>query len=638
MNQTFEIIGFTEIKRQLAEYANTGQGKELAHALTPCLSEITLQKHLRETSEARRCLEEVGAPPIPHMESVDEKIDAVVRGEMLTAEELESVGMFLRAVSRMKSYLKEGMEKQIGLAFYNENLVEHPVLEEELAHSIRGGHVDDYASAHLKDIRRGLDLKQQEIKERAERLLKANKAFLADSFVVTRNGRICLPIKKDCRAKIAGSVIDTSASGATLFIEPAAIARLREELELLQIEEDCEVRRILYTLCDAVAAEADSLKENIRTLVTLDFVFAKGKMSFDMNAIEPQINTDRFICLKNARHPLLPKEACVPLNFSIGNGRRGVIITGPNTGGKTVAIKTVALISVMACSGLHVPCEEARIAMNSQVLCDIGDGQNLSDNLSTFSAHITNVMNILRKVNRESLVILDELGSGTDPAEGMGIAISILEELRKSECLFLVTTHYPEVKEYAAHHEEIENARMAFDRDSLKPLYRLEIGKSGESCALYIAKRLGVPNEMLKTAALAAYGTVSDQLTSELDLNAPAKKLQKEPAPRIEKRQVQKSLPWETVQFTRGDSVTVYPEEKIGIVVKPADDMGNVLVQIRKEKLLINQKRLKLKVKASELYPEDYDFSIIFDTVENRKARHQMGKHHMPGLTIEVEE
>lgn len=638
MNQTFEIIGFTEIKRQLAEYANTRQGKELAAALTPCLSEITLQKLLRETTEARKCLEEVGTPPIPRMEDIGEKVDASLRGEILTAEELESIGMFLRTISRMKAYLKEGMEKQICLAFYNENLVENPELAEELARSIRGGRVDDYASAYLKDIRRNLELKQQEIKQRAERLLKTHKTLLADSFVVTRNGRICLPIKKDCRGKIAGSVIDTSASGATLFIEPAAIAGLREELELLQIEEDCEVRKILYTLCDAIATEADSLKENIRTLVTLDFVFAKGKMSFDMDAIEPEMNTEHLISLKNARHPLLPKETCVPLNFSVGEGKRGVIITGPNTGGKTVAIKTVALLSVMACSGLHVPCETARIAMNSQVLCDIGDGQNLSDNLSTFSAHITNVMNILRKVNRESLVILDELGSGTDPAEGMGIAISILEELRKSECLFLVTTHYPEVKEYATHHEEIENARMAFDRESLKPLYRLEIGKSGESCALYIAKRLGVPNEMLKTAALAAYGTVSQQLAAELDLNAPAQRLQKESAPHIEKRQTLNNRPWETVQFTRGDSVTVYPEEKIGIVVKPADDMGNVLVQIQKEKLWINQKRLKLKVKASELYPEDYDFSIIFDTVENRKARHQMGKHHMPGLTIEVKE
>lgn len=638
MNQTFEIIGFSEIRRQLAEYANTNQGKALAKDLTPYLSETTLQKHLRETSQARRCLDEIGTPPIPHMEDLAKKIDSAIRGEMLTAEDIEAIGMFLRAIGRMKSYLALGMERQISLAFYNENLIELPELEEEIERSIRGGRVDDYASGYLKDLRRNLELKQQEIKDRAERLLKTNKAYLADSFVVTRNGRICLPIKKDCRGKVAGSVIDTSASKSTLFIEPAALSNLREGFELLQIEEDSEVRRILYTLCDEIANKADILKENIRTLVTLDFVFAKGKMSFDMNAVEPLINTDRYIRLKNARHPLLPKETCVPLNFSIGNGKRGVIITGPNTGGKTVAIKTVALLSLMACCGLHVPCEEAELTMNSQILCDIGDGQNISDNLSTFSAHITNVLSILRRVNRESLVILDELGSGTDPAEGMGIAIAILEELRKSECLFLVTTHYPEVKEYANHHEEIENARMAFDRESLKPLYRLEIGKAGDSCALYIAKRLGIPNEMLKTAAMAAYGTVSTQLTEELDLNAPAQRLKKEPAPRIEKHQNLSTLPWNTQKFERGDSVTVLPDEKIGIVVKPADDMGNVLVQIQKEKVMVNQKRLKLKVAATELYPEDYDFSIIFDTVENRKARHQMSKHHMPDLMIEMDE
>ena len=638
MNDTFEIIGFSEIKRQLAQYANTKKGKELAKALTPYLSELTLQKHLRETTQARKCLEEIGTPPIPQMEDMEEKIDAAVRGEMLSAEDIEAVGMFLRAVSRMKSYLAAGIEKQIGLAFYSENLIEKPELEEEIARSIRGGRVDDYASAYLRDTRRSIERKQQEIKDRAERLMKTNKPYLADSFVVTRNGRICLPIKKDCRGKVAGSLIDTSASKATLFIEPAALIDLREELELLQIEEDSEMRRILYMLCDTIAAEADTLKENIRTLVSLDFVFAKGKMSFDMNAVEPHINTDRHIRLKNARHPLLPKEFCVPLNFSIGGGKRGIIITGPNTGGKTVAIKTVALLSLMACAGLHVPCEEAEIAMNSQVLCDIGDGQNISDNLSTFSAHITNVLSILRKVNRESLVVLDELGSGTDPAEGMGIAIAILEELRKSECLFLVTTHYPEVKEYAAQHEEIENARMAFDRESLKPLYRLEIGKAGDSCALYIAKKLGLPSEMLKTAAKAAYGNLTEKLISELNLNDTTQQLQKEAAPRIEKIQAAKTLPWETPQFTRGDSVTVLPEEKIGIVVKSADDKGNVLVQIQKEKILINQKRLKLKVRAAELYPEDYDFSIIFDTVENRKARHQMSKHHMPDLIIETDE
>ena len=289
----------------------------------------------------------------------------------------------------------------------------------------------------------------------------------------------------------------------------------------------------------------------------------------------------------------------------------------------------------MAGSGLHVPCERADICMANQVLCDIGDGQNIADNLSTFSAHIQNVLDILKRVTRESIVILDELGSGTDPAEGMGIAVSILEQLRESGCLFLATTHYPEVKNYAAGHEEILNARMAFDRENLKPLYRLEIGKAGESCALYIAKRLGMPDDMLCMAACKAYGDISQELRAELHLEEAGKtRLPKLPSPSLEKMQGKKALQNRYSTFSRGDSVTVYPEQVIGIVVKPEDDKGNVLVQVKKEKRMINHRRLKLKVAASRLYPEDYDFSIVFDTVENRKARHQMGKHHLEGVEI----
>lgn len=638
MNHTFETIGFEEIKVRLETYANTIQGKQIASSLVPYLSESELERNLRETTQARICVEELGTPPIPCMEDLEEKVDKTVRGEMLTAEEIEEIGTFLNAVSRMKGYLEKGKDKQIGLAFYSENLICLKELAEEIARMVRNGRVDDYASGYLRDIRRNLELKSQEVKERTERLLKTNKSILADSFVVNRNGRNCLPVRKECKGKIAGSVVDVSSTGATLFIEPAAVAGLREELELLQIEEDSEERRILYMLSDMIAEEEVTLKENIRVLVKLDFVFAKGKMSVDMNAVEPVINTRRYIRLEGARHPMLPKETCVPLDFEIGNGKRGVIITGPNTGGKTVTIKTVALFCLMAGAGLHVPCEKAEIAMNSQVLCDIGDGQNIADNLSTFSAHITNVLSILKKVNRESLVILDELGSGTDPAEGMGIAIAILEELRKSGCLFLVTTHYPEVKDYAGRYPEIENARMGFDRESLRPLYCLEIGKAGESCALYIAKKLGVPGDMLQTAAKAAYGTIPEQMAKELELSEKGAILQKEAAPRIKKRPEQKRNLLEEDGFTRGDSVTVLPDGKVGIVVKPADQDGMVLVQVQKEKIRVNRKRLKLKVAAAELYPEDYDFSIIFDTVENRKARHKMEKGYQGDLMIEVEE
>lgn len=638
MKHTLKHIGFEEITTQLAAYTSTAQGRKLAEGLVPYLSEAELKKNLRETTQAKRCLEELGTPPLPRMEDMEQKVNAAVLGEMLSVEDIEAVGSFLGAVSRMKSYLENGKIKQIGLAFYSDNLYFPRELAEEINRCIRNGRIDDYASSYLRDVRRNLENKTQEMRDKAERLLKTNRTILADSFVVNRNGRICLPIKKECKGRIPGSVVDVSSTGATIFVEPAAVASLREECDLLQIEEDTEERRIMYVLADLIAREEATLLEDIRILVKLDFVFAKGKMSVDMEGVEPEINTERYICLQGARHPMLSKETCVPLDFSVGGETRGVIITGPNTGGKTVSIKTVALLCLMAGAGLHVPCRSAQITMNSQVLCDIGDGQNIADNLSTFSAHITNVLSILRKVNKESLVILDELGSGTDPAEGMGIAIAILEELRKSNCLFLVTTHYPEVKEYAKRHPEIVNARMAFDRESLKPLYRLEIGMAGDSCALYIAKKLGLPAEMLQVAAKAAYGTIPQQLEWELELGKRGDSLKKESAPLIirqpEKKREQIHIP----RFSRGDSVTVLPEGKIGIVVKPDDSNGEVLVQIQREKITINQKRLKLLVAATELYPEDYDFAIIFDTVENRKARHQMGKHYQGDMMIDAED
>ncbi|MCR4625769.1 MAG: DNA mismatch repair protein MutS, partial [Lachnospiraceae bacterium] len=299
---------------------------------------------------------------------------------------------------------------------------------------------------------------------------------------------------------------------------------------------------------------------------------------------------------------------------------RGIVITGPNTGGKTVSIKTVMINSYMAQCGLHVPCREADICMNSNYLSDIGDGQNLSENLSTFSAHIKNVLEILQKVNKESFVIMDELGSGTDPAEGMGIATAILEELRKSGANFLVTTHYPEIKEYAAKHENIINARMTFDRETLMPTYRMVIGEAGESCAFYIADRLGMPEKMLKVAVEAAYGKAA---LKEYNFRS-KKELGKTENRKLQKDVRKQDTPKLTREFRIGDSVMVYPDKKIGIVCEPENDKGVLRVQIAGRKIWINHKRIKIHVKAEELYPEDYDFSIIFDSVENRKIRHDM--------------
>ena len=637
-NKSLETIGYYNILEKLRECTSTEKAGERILEMQPILSETDLRKQLRDTTQARAMLELSGTPPIPAMEHVEEYLQKAVKGNMLMPEQLEEIGMFLSAVRRLKSYLQRGEEGRISLAFYNRNLIFPEELQEEIERCIRSGRVDDHASAYLKDIRKQIQFLEEKVSERAERALKTNRQYLNDSFVVKRNGRFCIPVKKECRSLVPRSVVEQSSTGATLFIEPETVANLREDLEIYRIEEDAEERKILYTITNMTAEREAELMEDIRVIEKLDFIFAKGKLSLEMDGTEPKINLEQYMELKGARHPMLDKASCVPLDFQIGKGIRGVIITGPNTGGKTVAIKTVALMSAMACSGLHVPCNEADICMQNQILCDIGDGQNISDNLSTFSAHIKNVLNILKRVRPESLVIMDELGSGTDPQEGMGIAISILEELRKSGALFLVTTHYPEVKEYADGYEEVQNARMEFDRDSLRPLYRLRVGEAGESCALYIAKRLGFPDGMLAAAAREAYGDKSSAFIQSMEIQEHGRKLEKIHVPRI-KRAVEIKDSMETVRkFSRGDSVSILPDGKIGIVVKPADKNGSVLVQFRNEKQLISHKRLRLKVAAAELYPEDYDFSIIFDTVEIRKARHQMAKHHMEGLEIEVEE
>lgn len=633
MNQTMNALEMNEIKKQLEDHASSLRAKELIRNLVPFLEEGELRRNLRDTTQARQLLDLLGTPPLPVMENIEQLIGKSVKGELLTAGEIEEIGMFLAAVLRVKSYLERGKTYGIAAAYYSGNLMPLPELREEIVRSIHHGRVDDHASSTLKGIRREIQLLEEKRKEKGESLLKCQKKYMAESFVVTRNNRLCLPVKAEYKSKIPGSVIDRSSTGSTVFIEPEAVARLQDRWESLKVDEDCEERRILYTLMDVIANEERALTGNVEMLAKLDFIFAKGKLSAEMDGVEPQINTEGSISLKSARHPLIPGESNVPLQFEIGGPVRGMILTGPNTGGKTVAIKTVGLFTMMACCGLHLPCSQADIAMRNQVLCDIGDGQNLQNNLSTFSAHITNVLDILKRATRESLVILDELGAGTDPAEGMGIAISILEQLRLSGCLYLVTTHYPEVKGYAGKHEEICSARMAFDRENLRPLYRLEMGKSGESCALYIAKRLGMPGHMLRDAARSAYGQIDPQLSIQLELEKKEEKLERIHVPGIVKikKTVTKSL---GEGFTRGDSVSILPEGELGIVVKPGDLKGNVLVQVKKEKRLVKGKRLKLIVKASKLYPEDYDFSIVFDSVQVRKARHQMSRKYQPQMEL----
>lgn len=635
----YTTLEFDKILEKLTENALSETVKTRCLALKPSLNEAEVRRWLDETTQAKRMIEQIGTPPLSSMSELQKVIGLIAIEAMLTPDQITYVSSFLVSCRRMKAYLRKAEATDLKIAYYGGSINELAELENEIERCIRNGVVDDKASTQLGDIRRQIMITTDQMKAKLDALLRKNKAWFSEDFVSIRNGRYTLPVKREHKNDVAGAVIEISNTGGTCFIEPVSVSKLEAELYNLKIEEDSEVRRILYTLTALISDYLPAIKLNIETMETLDFLFAKGKLSISMKASPVGINTGRKIQIKNARHPLLDPKSAVPLNFEAGNEISGVIITGPNTGGKTVALKTVGLLSLMVQSGLHVPADgDSSFCMRNLVLCDIGDGQSIAENLSTFSSHMKNIIEILKLANKESLVLLDELGSGTDPAEGMGLAIAVMDELCAKGCLFAITTHYPEIKEYASNKPELVNAHMAFDKESLMPLYRLEIGEAGESCALYIAQRLGMPRQMLKRAHEAAYGNLKEESwpASSQSITAFDKAIM---APKII-RQKDTALAAQprSSKFNIGDSVMVYPQKEIGIVYARSNEKGEIGVQIKGVKKLISHKRIKLHVAASELYPEGYDFSIVFDSVENRKARRILERRHEEGNVVIIKE
>ncbi len=638
---TDKTLEFNIILQQLSELALSETAKAKSLELRPFLRESECRLKMIETTEALKIMNAIGTPPLASMKELNKILQLSEKGAMLIPEQLTSVASFILSCRRMKSYLKKAEALDVQIAFYGGSLDELTALYEEIYHSIRNDIVENDATPALRDIRRKIENAHSSIKAKLESILRSKKDWFVDGYVATRGGRFVLPVKKEYKNQVGGMVIDTSSTGSTYFIEPTAVRKLQEGLSTLQIDEENEVRKILYTLTALVIENMSELRINVDCMETLDFAFAKAKLSMQMKAIPVAITTDRSIKIIAGRHPLLKQQNCVPLDFEIGGNISGVVITGPNTGGKTVALKTVGLLSLMAQSGLHVPAGDGSVfTMHNAILSDIGDGQSITENLSTFSSHITNIIGILKNASNESLVLLDELGSGTDPAEGMGLAVAILEELKKINCLFIATTHYPQIKEFAQNTEGLINARMEFDRESLQPLYKLQIGEAGESCALYIAQRLGFPEHILRRAHLEAYGHKQPEMISaSAAINAESPGVQSTNAKgKIQKEVPKNTTPLRSERFNIGDSVTVYPQKAIGIIYKRTNEKGELGVQIKDNKILVNHKRIKLIAPASELYPENYDFAIVFDTVANRKARRQMERKHDPNLVIKYEE
>lgn len=641
---TNKTLEFDKILNILAEFALSEKIKEKIENMKPYMSEAEVLRHMEETTQGRAIIEFAGSPPLAAMTNLEKALSAVQQNAVLTVDDLNYVSQFASACKRMKSYLNKCKSTAPETASYAVSISDLAALHGEIVSCIKGSEVCDKASAQLARIRRQMMQTQEDIKAKVNQVLNSNSAYLSESFIAYKNGHYALAVKSKFKNKISGSVVDVSRSKGTYFVEPASVGKLKDKLDMLEIEESNEVLRILCQLTELVEEYLSEIKINIEAMELLDFIFAKAKLSMHMKGVPATVVTEPMICIKGGRHPFIKEEEVVPLNYDMDSiEKRCVVITGPNTGGKTVVLKTVGLFSLMTQCGLHVPADEATFCMQNMVLCDIGDGQSITENLSTFSSHITNIIEIIKLADEQSLVLLDELGSGTDPAEGMGIAIAVLEELAAKNCLLLATTHYPEVKTFASSKRGFINARMAFDKENLMPLYKLEIGEAGESCALYIAKKLGLPQEMINNAYDAAYNNNSlkdkkasyniETLKTE-SLSNKNDMIIKQSITKIDNKKIKQKEVEE--KFDIGDSVLVSPENFLGIVYQKANERGEFGVMIKREKHLINHKRLSLSVSAEELYPDDYDMSIVFDTVANRKARKKQQKRHDPNVVVEI--
>ena len=618
MTQDMITLGFDRIIQHLQEQAVSQAAHRKLAETEPILQEGLCRARMEETTAARFVMENAGTPPLTDTEGVENGLIQAVQGGMLLPAQLTFIARFCSTVQRLRRYLQNAQVFSAGIASWHTELPDLNELQSEIERSVREDAVLDDASPVLKNLRRQREHTEQLIREKLNQILLHHRKELADNYITQRNGFYVLPVQKRFQSVFPGTAVDTSAKGSTVF------------MEMLQIEIDTEERRILWELSNRVAADETALRDALRVMTDLDALFARAKLSMEMKARPAELTAERSIRLVNARHPLLDPETCVPLNLVLSAPDAGIAVTGPNTGGKTVCLKTVGLLTLMAQSGLHIPCGEGTvIAMMDRVLCDIGDSQSISQNLSTFSGHMTNVIRILEACSRDSLVLLDELGSGTDPAEGSGLAAAILEELLRRECFFMVTTHDPQIKQWAEQTEKVVSARMAFDQVSLKPLYHLEMGMSGESCAIEIARRLGMDEGLLARARqVADHGPGAKP--------EPVRKPMRIPSGRLQRLSVKTEGTFE--RFSMGDSVLLLPDRKNAIVYRPADDEGNVIIQIRGRKMTVRHNRLRLLVPSSELYPPDYDFSIIFDTVANRKAAHTMDRKFDPEAVIVLKE
>ncbi len=538
MNEkALSTLEFNKIIEKLSSKAVSQMGKEVCSALKPYGDLYDIGSAQGETTEAVSCILRKSSLPLGGIRDIRDALKRAEIGGTLSITELMHVGEFLYVCRKVISYSK-AENKNEAYTILDElfSVIQPLTLEYEITRIIINElEIADDASPELRDIRRGIKVSNDRIKEQLNSIIHSQsyKNMLQDSVITIRNDRYCVPVKQEYRGTFSGMVHDQSSTGATVFMEPIAVVQLNNRIKELKAAEKNEIERILRDLSLKVAEQADILNANIDVLTRLDFIFAKAELSLSMNGTEPTFNSNGYINIKKGRHPLLDPKTVVPTDIYLGGDFSTLLITGPNTGGKTVALKTIGLFTLMGQAGLHIAANDhSELAVFDEVFADIGDEQSIEQSLSTFSSHMKNIVAILERVTPDSLVLLDELGAGTDPTEGAALGISILQYLHGFKIRTVVTTHYSELKMYALSTDGVENGSCEFNVETLRPTYRLLIGIPGKSNAFAISRRLGLPDIIIDGAKeiLSHEDQRFEDIITELEINKKTMLMEKERA------------------------------------------------------------------------------------------------------------
>ncbi|MFC5712720.1 endonuclease MutS2 [Thalassorhabdus alkalitolerans] len=608
LERVLRVLEYDKMKQQLKAHIASSLGRKKAEELQPLTDLETVKKEQKRTYEGTKVLRLKGQAPLGGIHDIQPQIKRASIGGMLNAEELRDVADTIYGGRRLRTFIQNMVEEEVSLPLLDE-LTSAIIPLTEVEKSIKQcidehSEVLDSASDSLRNIRQNIRSHESSVRSKLDQIIRSssNQKKLSDTIVTIRNDRYVIPVKQEYRGAFGGIVHDQSASGATLFIEPQSVVSINNLLREARVKERQEIERILMELSGLINEQGEELLSNIEVLAELDFLFAKAYYAKEIKGTQPSLNEDGRLEFLKARHPLLSEEEVVPIDVELGGSFSSLIITGPNTGGKTVTLKTVGLLSLMAQSGLFLPVEEgSEASVFSQVFADIGDEQSIEQNLSTFSSHMTNIVNILKHVDHKSLVLFDEIGAGTDPTEGAALAVSILDYVYSTGAKLVATTHYSELKGYAYNRKGVMNASVEFNVETLSPTYRLLIGVPGRSNAFAISRRLGLDESIIAAAEneVTADSRQVEQMITSLDERRKAAEMEREEAEthRREAEKLHEELEHKLAEV----------EEKRSGILKEAEDKAEKEVKkARKEaeSIISDLRRLQkegLSVKEHEL-------------------------------------